>query len=90
MYKLSNTNQFKKDFKLLRKRNYDLSKLEIVLDLLVKNEILPEKYKEHPLKNSKEKYIDCHILPDWLLIFKRNNTEKTIILVRTGTHSDLF
>ena len=90
MYKISNTGQFKKDFKLITKRNYDLSKLEKVINLLIIVDELPEKYKEHPLKHSKEKIIDCHISPDWILLFKRDLSEKLITLIRTGTHSDLF
>lgn len=90
MYKISNTGQFKKDFKLITKRNYDLSKLEKVINLLIIVDELPEKYKEHLLKHSKEKIIDCHISPDWILLFKRDLNEKLITLIRTGTHSDLF
>lgn len=90
MYKVSVTGQFKKDFKLISKRNYDISKLENVINLLINNEKLPERFKEHPLKNSKNNYIDCHILPDWLLLFKRDRVNEIITLVRTGSHADLF
>lgn len=90
MLEISKTTQFKKDFKLIVKRNYDIQKLEEVLNLLIKGEILPAKYKEHPLKNRNPVEIDCHIEPDWLLIFRRDFDNELITLVRTGTHSDIF
>lgn len=90
MYELSNTGQFKKDFKLMLKRNYDILKLEKVLNLLQTGKSLPDKYKEHILKGNFKNHFDCHIEPDWILIYKRMDEEKLIILVRTGTHSDLF
>lgn len=90
MFEITKTGQFKKDFKLMQKRNYDLSKLESVLNLLITGNKLPAKYKEHPLKNHFKDYLDCHIEPDWLLIFKRDEAKKLIILIRTGTHSDIF
>jgi mRNA interferase YafQ len=90
MYEISKTGQFKKDFKLIVKRNYDLTKLELLLCLLISGEKLPALYKEHPLKSNFKGHFDCHIEPDWLLIFKRDDNEKLITLVRTGTHSDIF
>lgn len=90
MYEISQTGQFKKDFKLIVKRKYDILKLETVLFQLIKGEKLPIKYKEHPLKSNYKGHFDCHIEPDWLLIFKRDDTAKLITLVRTGTHSDIF
>ena len=90
MFEITKTTQFKKDFKLICKRNYELSKLEIVLKLLISGNPLPEKYNEHPLKNVRENLIDCHITSDWILLFKRDIHEKLITLIRTGTHSDIF
>jgi mRNA interferase YafQ len=90
MYQVSFTNQFKKDYKLIAKRNYDITKLDKLLQLLIDGKKLPEKYKQHELKNNFKGYFDCHITPDWLLIYKRDNTQKLITLVRTGTHSDIF
>jgi mRNA interferase YafQ len=90
MFEITKTTQFKKDFKLICKRNYELSKLEIVLKLLISGKPLPEKYKEHPLKNVRGNLIDCHITSDWILLFKRDIHEKLITLIRTGTHSDIF
>jgi len=90
MYKISKTTQFKKDYKLIVKRNYDILKLQKAVNLLVTTDKLPIEYKEHPLKNIFKYHFDCHLEPDWLLIFKRDDVEKIITLVRTGTHSDIF
>lgn len=89
-YEISKTVRFKKDFKLIVKRNYNLTKFETLLNLLISGEELPTKYKEHLLINNFKGHFDCHIEPDWLLIFKRDDNEKLITLVRTGTHSDIF
>jgi len=90
MLKLSYTTQFKKDYKLIIKRGCNLQKLETVLNMLCKTIELPEKYRDHLLINSKEyKGVrECHIAPDWLLIYRVENDE--LHLIRTGTHSDLF
>jgi mRNA interferase YafQ len=72
------------------KRGKDISKLATVLDLLMEDKKLPSKYKEHPLKSNFKGYMDCHIEPDWLLIYRVDHQEQKIYLARTGTHSDLF
>ncbi len=90
MYKINYTTQFKKDYKTIIKRKYDISKLEYVIDLLINNVKLPTKYKDHILKNNYKNHNDCHILPDWILINFIDKKNKIISLVRTGTHSDLF
>lgn len=92
MLKVSLTKKFRKDLKRVRKRGFDTAKLDRVVILLAKGERLPEKYKDHELQNSKD-YIDlreCHIEPDWLLVYRLNQNEVTLVLFRTGTHSDLF
>ena len=92
IYGITFTNQFKKDFKNCVKRGLNIEEFEKVVELLHKGETLPEKYRDHPLRPSKE-YIDCrelHIEPDWLLIYKYSNTKVILYLVRTGSHSDLF
>ncbi len=72
----------------MERRGKNLSKFRTVLELLVKGSPLPEKYKEHRLVGNFYGFLECHIEPDWLLIYERNKEE--IILARTGTHSDLF
>ncbi|WP_300359184.1 type II toxin-antitoxin system YafQ family toxin [Fusobacterium sp.] len=92
MLKIEFTNQFKKDFKLIKKRGYDIKKFIEVVELLQKQETLPAKYKDHQLTNSRD-YKDvreCHIEPDWLLVYRIKNEILILELSRTGTHSDLF
>lgn len=92
MLKIKFSNQFKKDFKLITKRGYDIKKFEKVVGLLQKQEMLPIKYKDHQLTNSKN-YKDvreCRIEPDWLLVYKVKNDILILELMRTGSHSDLF
>ena len=84
--------QFKKDFKLAVKRGFDVGELQKVISILVSEQPLPEKYRDHALTNSKE-YInvrECHIQPDWLLIYKIYKDSLILKLIRTGSHSDLF
>lgn len=92
MLKIEFSGQFKKDYKLAVKRGCDLKKLEKVITLLCNEQPLPEIYQDHALTNSKNYKCmrECHIEPDWLLVYKV--FEKTLILklIRTGSHSDLF
>jgi mRNA interferase YafQ len=90
MFKISITSQFEKDYKTILKRKYDIDLLEKVFEILISGKELPVKSKNHPLKGTYKNAFDCHIKPDWILIYKKNDDEKTIVLVRTGTHSDLF
>lgn len=87
-FDLDFTNRFKKDVKLCIKRNYNITLLEEVLLELRENGKLNLKYKPHILSRNKDGLWECHIKSDWLLTWYFN--ENTIILVRTGTHSDLF
>ena len=92
IYRIKRSSQFKKDFKTIVKRGYDLTELENVIKILKNGEVVPEKYKDHPLRNSKE-YLDCrelHIEPDWLLVYKYYDNQVILYLMRTGTHSALF
>ncbi len=81
-------NTFKKDIKRLQKRAKNMDKLKAVIDKLLNNQPLENKYKDHALIGNWKGYRDCHIEPDWLLIYKI--TENCLYLVRTGSHSDLF
>ncbi|HZK70970.1 MAG TPA: type II toxin-antitoxin system YafQ family toxin [Clostridia bacterium] len=82
------SNQFKRDVKLVSKRCYKLSSLNTVMKALENEEVLDAKYKEHHLSGNYNGYLECHIDPDWLLIYKINGQD--LYFVRTGTHSDLF
>jgi mRNA interferase YafQ len=81
---------FKKDYKRAVKRGYNTNLLEEVIEILVNEEKLPEKYKDHELGGDYVEYRECHITPDWLLIYKIVHKELVLLLTRTGTHSDLF
>jgi len=82
------TTQFKKDFKKIVKQGKDISKLETLIDLLIEGESLPQKYKDHSLIGKWKNHRDCHIEPDWILIYRI--TEDSLFLERTGSHSQLF
>jgi len=94
VYNVYRTKTFKKNVKLCYKRNLDLDLLETVIVILAKKEQLPENHFLHSLKGYKKKQneevMECHIQPDWLLIWTQNDTELTLLLTNTGTHSDLF
>lgn len=81
-------NTLKKDVKRLQKRGKNIEKLKVVINKLLTNHPLEYKYKDHVLTGNWKGYKDCHIEPDWLLIYKI--TEDYLYLVRTGSHSDLF
>jgi mRNA interferase YafQ len=90
MYKIAASTRFKRDLKLVIKRGYNISLLENVVSKLAAGEALDEKYNDHPLKGNYIGYRECHITPDWLLIYEIDNGELILLLTRTGTHSDLF
>lgn len=84
------TSRFKKDLKTAKKRGYNIQILYDVVDILVSGEPLPEKYADHPLIGNYKGCRECHLQSDWLLIYQIINNELTLLLTRTGTHSDLF
>ena len=90
MRTFSRTNQFKKDVKLAGKRGKNLAKLKAVLELLIGGGILPAQYKDHPLRGNFAGSRDCHIEPDWALIYTLTENGSHVRFERTGTHSDLF
>ena len=90
MLKVRYSAKFKKDFKAIVKRGYDISLFEGVLGLLREEKTLPVKYWDHSLKGEYMGHRECHISTDWLLIYKIENDMITLSLTRTGTHSDLF
>lgn len=89
-YTVKPTSQFKKDYKLAMKRGLDISLLENIIAKLALGESLPEKNRDHALNGNWNGYRECHILPDWLLIYKLEDNVLILTLARTGTHSNLF
>lgn len=90
-YEIQRTTQFRRDVKAAIKRGYDLKKLHTVITLLANGEPLPEEYHNHPLSGKPyQGYWECHIEPDWLLVYKITKSVLILSLYRTGTHSDLF
>ncbi len=90
MYKVESRNSFKKDYKRALKRGLNAKLINEVILLLEKDGKLAPKYKAHILKGNYVGLWECHIQPDWFLIWDQNETIKLISLIRTGTHSDLF
>ncbi len=89
-YEIVPSNQFKKDLKLAAKRGYDMNKIKNVIEKLANGEILEAKYRDHLLTGDHGGFRECHIQPDWLLVYQINNGQLVLFLARTGTHSDLF
>ena len=83
-------NRFKKDVELLKKRGRNMKKLRDVMGRLIVGKQLDKKYLPHKLLGEYSSCIECHIEPDWLLVYIIDNNQNTITFVRTGTHSDLF
>lgn len=90
MYNLRYTNKIQRNIKLMKKRGKDLDKLKIVLKLLQQGAELPAKYKDHALTGNYTGCRECHIEPDWLLVYEILNNELVILFLITGSHSDLF
>jgi mRNA interferase YafQ len=91
-YRVVLTTIFKKELKVLRKRNKNIEEMHKVIDDIAAGKVLDTKYKDHQLINDKKiaNCRECHIEPDWLLIYKIDNKELILLLVETGSHSDLF
>ena len=90
MYRIGYTTRFKKDFKRCKKRGLDISILEEAIETLRLNGNLPEKYKQHKLTGNYKDCWECHLQPDWLLVWMQNDCELVLLFTNTGTHSDLF
>lgn len=82
------TTQFKKDYKRIKKQNKNLAELRAVIEKLVSGQLLEPKYKDHQLSGNWKGHRDCHIEPDWILIYQI--TVDDLYLERTGSHSELF
>ena len=89
-YELEYGNKFLKDLKLAKRCGLNLNDLKTVTDMLQEGKRLPTQYHDHTLTGNYKGFRECHINPDWLLIYKKKETVKIISLYRTGTHSDLF
>jgi mRNA interferase YafQ len=90
MYTIKPTTRFQKDVKRAKKRGYDLSLLTAILKLLAAGQPLPERYRDHALTGDYTGCRECHITPDWLLIYEIDGGNLILYLTRTGSHSDLF
>lgn len=89
-YGVQFTNQFKKDLKLAEKQNKNLNKLFEVIEILANGKALDARYKDHGLTGNYKGTRECHIEPDWLLIYENRNNILVLMLYRLGTHSELF
>lgn len=89
-YEVDHTNVFKRDYKRAKKRGLDLQKLKDVVTKLANGETLPPANKDHALTGNWIHHRECHIAPDWLLIYQIHENVLVLELTRTGTHSDLF
>lgn len=88
-YKLDFTTAFSRDLKKIKKRGYNVSLLNNVVTKLQNGELLEPKYRDHSLTGNWVNYRECHIQPDWLLVYRIYNDELILVLTRTGSHSDL-
>ena len=89
-YDIKTYKQYDRDVKLAVRRGLDMEQLLTVVDMLRKGETLPPKYHSHMLTGDYKGYWECHINPDWLLLYEKNTEIRIISLYRTGTHSDIF
>ena len=89
-YSIEHTTQFKKDFKQAERQGLNMDELKKVVLMLANGEALPDEYKDHELKGNYKGHRECHIEPDWLLIYKITESVLVLSLVRTGSHSRLF
>ncbi len=90
IYRVRPTAKFQRDLKLAQRRGYDLALLTEVIKKLAAGQPLPEKNRDHQLAGAYSGCRECHITPDWLLIYEIDRGELILYLTRTGTHSDLF
>ena len=90
MYQVKFTSAFKKSYKLMKKRGFNTDLLDDGVDILRRGKTLDDKFRDHELTGNLAGFRECHIKPDWLLIYLIENNILTLTLVDTGTHSDLF
>lgn len=90
MYQVRYSNRFEKNLKRCEKRGLDMQLLFEAIKLLATTGTLPAKYRPHKLVNQRVETWECHIQPDWLMTWEQNDMELTLLLLQTGTHSDMF
>ena len=90
MLEIVPSDQFKKDLKLAKKRGYKFENLREVINILAEQKKLDDKYRDHGLAGDYKGFRECHVEPDWLLIYRINEDALELFLFRTGSHSDLF
>jgi mRNA interferase YafQ len=90
MYRIVRSSKYKRDYRLAVRQGKDIRKLEKVIDLLAAGRTLPAEYSDHPLKGGYKGFRECHITPDWLLVYKIDRGILVLLLSRTGTHQDVF
>ena len=90
MYSLDYTHKFKKDLRKCKKRGLDISLVHKAVEYLVAQGSLPASYRPHLLHGNREGQWECHIAPDWLMVWEQNDTELLLLFMETGTHADLF
>ena len=89
-YTIKTTAEFRRQYKLMNKRHLDLELLDAVIEKLANGEKLATKYRDHVLSGKYKGMHECHVKPDWLLVYKIDNEVLVLTLVSTGTHADLF
>ncbi|MDF2512851.1 MAG: addiction module toxin, RelE/StbE family [Herbinix sp.] len=89
-YQIKYTSEFRKDYKRIFKRGLRIEKLNTIINILANGEQLDLKYKDHELMGIYKGYRECHIEPDWLLVYRIEKDTLILFLSRTGSHSDLF
>ncbi len=89
-YTVKPSNRFQKDLKIAKKRGYNIDILTEIIKKLANGEELPAKNKDHQLNGKLSNYRECHITPDWLLMYEKDDETLYLYLLRTGTHNDLF
>ncbi len=90
LYEISYTNRFRKDLRKCNKQNLDLDKLSTAIKILQSNGNLPSQYKPHKLRGSYDGLWECHLSPDWLMVWKQDDKKLTLLFMYTGSHSELF
>lgn len=90
MYQLDYTNRFKRSLKLCQRRGYDLTKLYEAIKILARDGRLPERFRPHLLQGNRRGQWECHIQPDWLLVWEQYDDRLLLVMLDTGTYADLF